>query len=103
MTPADPDRACPHDDFNVRADVHRLTKVDDGPVVAYTVDLNVSCRNCGEVFRFIGVDAGHSPRKPMCSVNEATLSVPIRPASADPDFGLGIPGFAIGYRSADDR
>lgn len=27
------------------------------------------------------------------------LRAPIRPASADPDFGLGIPGFAVTWNA----
>lgn len=28
-------------------------------------------------------------------VDETELRIPIRPSSADPDFGTGIPGFAL--------
>lgn len=95
----DPDRPCPHEDFNVYADVNRLLKEDGSKeVIAYACDLQIRCDGCGEDFRFIGVPAGMSPARPKCSVDEKTLSIPIRPASADPDFGLGIPGFAIQYR-----
>jgi hypothetical protein len=34
----------------------------------------------------------------MCSVDESTLRAPLRPASADPDFGMGLPGFAVTWR-----
>jgi hypothetical protein len=34
----------------------------------------------------------------MVSVDETELHAPLRPASVDPDFGLGLPGFAIQYR-----
>jgi hypothetical protein len=33
----------------------------------------------------------------MCSVDEFELRAPIRPASGDPDFGLGIPGYAVSW------
>lgn len=95
MTLADPDRACPHGDFAAFADVGRITKVEGGPVVSYTVSLRVECTQCQEKFRFVGVQAGLRPDRPMVSVDETELRAPIRPASADPDFGLGIPGFAI--------
>lgn len=95
----DPDLPCPHEDFNVFADVNRLTESDDSTeVIAYSCDLRIRCDGCGEHFRFIGVPAGMSPAEPRCSVDEKTLSIPIRPASSDPDFGLGIPGYAIQYR-----
>lgn len=92
---ADPDRACAHPDFTAEVDVYRLTDVDDGPVTAYTAEIQVKCAACGEPFRWVGVPAGLSGSRPMCSVDETELHAPLRPASADPDFGLGIPGFAI--------
>lgn len=98
----DPDRACVHPEFAVHAEVNRLTSVEGGPVTGYSVDLRVSCIPCGEVFRWIGLDAGSSPRQPRCSIDEATLHAPIRPASADPDFGLGLPGYAVHYRERED-
>ena len=32
------------------------------------------------------------------SVDETELRAPLRLASADPDFGMGLPGFAVAYR-----
>lgn len=94
----DPDRPCPHEDFEASVEVNRLTSSEGGPVTGYSADISVRCANCGEPFRWVGCQAGLSPARPMVSADEATLHAPIRPASADPDFGLGIPGFAIGYR-----
>ncbi|WP_439947213.1 hypothetical protein [Streptomyces sp. BBFR109] len=59
-------------------------------------------RACGEPFRWTGVQAGVSPRQPMCSVDETELRAPLRPASADPDFGLGLPGFTVNYREPEE-
>lgn len=95
MTTANPDRACPHEDFNAVVAVNRLCSVEGGPVDAYSADITVSCAQCGEPFRWIGAPAGLMPTKPMVSVDETELHAPLRPASSDPDFGLGIPGFAI--------
>jgi hypothetical protein len=96
---ADPDQPCPHENFDVLACVNRLTKTDDDPtVIGFSADIKIECRDCGEPFRWTGVPAGLSPAQPMCSVDEATLSAPIRPASADPDFGLGLPGYAVTVR-----
>lgn len=93
------DRACPHENFDAYVDVNRVTASDDDPtVVGYSADIKVTCHDCGEPFRWTGVPAGVSPRSPMCSVDETELHAPLRPASADPDFGLGLPGFAINYR-----
>ncbi|SCG15485.1 hypothetical protein GA0070610_1718 [Micromonospora echinofusca] len=104
--PADPDRPCPHDDLHLDADVQRLTASDDDPtVVAYIVELQIHCKaeGCGERFRWTGVPAGMMPNRPACSADEFTLHAPIRPATADPDFGLGIPGFAIRYGAGGSR
>jgi hypothetical protein len=95
MIVADPDRACEHLEFTATVAVNRLTDEDDGPVTAYMADIRVSCLHCDEPFRWIGVPAGAMPDRPACSIDEAELRAPLRPASADPDFGLGIPGFAI--------
>ena len=60
--------------------------------------VDVVCTACGERFRWIGAPAGLSGGHPTVSVDEFTLHAPLRPASSDPDFGLGIPGFAITMR-----
>ncbi|MEU3899778.1 hypothetical protein [Streptomyces sp. NPDC045251] len=94
-----PDRPCPHEDFEAYVDVIRLTSSDTDPtVVGYTANVNVRCAACQEKFRWTGVPAGSSPRQPMCSIDETELRAPLRPASADPDFGMGLPGFAVQYR-----
>jgi hypothetical protein len=91
----DPDRACPHENFDVCAAVNRINRTEGGPIVAYRLDIRVSCQDCGEKFRWVGVPAGLRPDGPTVSVDETELHAPCRPASSDPDFGLGIPGFAI--------
>ncbi|MYV56468.1 hypothetical protein [Streptomyces sp. SID3212] len=93
---ADLDRPCPHLDFAAYVAVNRLTAADDDPtVVGYSADITVECDDCGEPFRWTGLDAGVSPAGPTCSVDEKTMCAPLRPASADPDFGLGLPGVAV--------
>ncbi|MGI5247797.1 hypothetical protein [Dactylosporangium sp. CA-139066] len=102
---ADPDRPCPHETFAADVAVGRIgtEETPDGMPHAYMADIRVSCSACGEPFRWLGVPAGLSFAHPMVSVDEAKLHAPLRPASADPDFGLGIPGFAIGYRGGAGR
>lgn len=93
---ADPDVACEHPDFEAEVDVNRLAGGDSDPsIVAYSADIRVRCAACHERFRWIGVKGGMSPAEPRCGVDEFELRAPIRPSSSDPDFGLGIPGFAI--------
>lgn len=98
---ANPDRACPHENFAASVGVNRLTESDEpgAAVTAYIADIRASCADCGEPFRWIGVPCGVMPGQPMCSVDETELHAPMRPASSDPDFGLGIPGFALTMRS----
>ena len=98
MTAINPDRPCPHRDFTAEVAVNRIADPPDSPPTAYIADITVSCADCGEPFRWTGVRAGVSFNHPMVSVDERELHAPLRPASADPDFGMGLPGFAIGYR-----
>ncbi len=97
---ADPDRVCPHADFAAEVEVNRLTSVEGGPVTGFWADIRVRCADCGEPFRWIGVPVGAMADRPACSVDETELRAPLRPASSDPDFGLGLPGFAVRYREA---
>lgn len=104
MSDIDQDRPCPHENFMVNAEVNRLM-ADHGSkeVVGFSVSLWVICSQCDEPFRWTGVPAGLSPSKPTCSPDETELRAPIRPASADPDFGIGLPGFSINYVVPDER
>lgn len=96
---ADPDKPCPHEDFTAFVEVGRLTASEGDPVPsAYSAEIRVECARCGEPFRWIGVQAGMSGGRPMCTPDETVLRAPLRPASSDPDFGLGIPGFAVTWR-----
>ena len=93
---ADPDRPCPHEDFSATVEINRLTGQEGMTTPdAYSASIRVSCAQCGEAFRWIGLQAGMHPARPMVSVDEAEMRAPLRPASSDPDFGLGIPGFAV--------
>lgn len=102
-TTAHPDQACEHPDFHADVTVNRLgtEQTPDGTPRAYIADIRVACTTCSEPFRWTGVRAGLSFAHPTVSADEAELHAPLRPASADPDFGLGIPGFAINYRQGD--
>ena len=96
MTTADPDRPCPHPDFVVLAEVARLTASDtDDTVIGFSASLRVHCSVCDEPFRWIGAAPGLLPDRPCASIDESELRAPIRPASSDPDFGLGLSGFTV--------
>lgn len=97
MVTVDPDKACPHLNFDAEVEVNCLGvgETSDGTPKAYSASIRVRCADCEELFRWIGVQAGMQPNRPMVSVDETQLHAPLRPSSSDPDFGLGIPGFAI--------
>lgn len=96
---ADPDRACPHEQFEATVEVNRIARSDDDPtIVGYSADVRVWCGQCEEPFRWTGLKAGLMRDRPMVSVDETELRAPLRPASADPDFGMGLPGFAVEFR-----
>lgn len=104
---ADQDRACMHLDFAANVSVNRLYNEDgvDPTLVfpdAFNAEIRIECSECHEPMRFIGCQAGLMPDRPMVDAKEEELRVPLRPASSDPDYGLGIPGFAIGYRGAEE-
>lgn len=97
---ADPDKPCPHLNFRADVGVGRREATEGGPVEGFMAEIRIGCADCGEPFRFIGVPAGLLAGQPCVSVDEMELRAPIRPASSDPDFGLGIPGYAVRYREA---
>jgi len=74
VTTANPDLPCPHLNHEAWVDVQRLTASDDDPtVIGYTTDIKINCAECGEPFRWKGVQAGTSQTSPMCSLDEFTL------------------------------
>jgi hypothetical protein len=92
------DVPCPHDEFDAMVGFARQTDGEGGPLVAVQVEMKVWCKQCNEPWRFRGLEAGMDPRWPMCSPDETELRAPIRPASSDPDYGLGLPGYAVRFR-----
>jgi len=103
----DLDRPCPHENFDAVVQIGRILGEEDGPPIAFVAEVTVNCvaapQGCGESFRWNGLRAGMSYAHPMVSPDERTMLAPLRPASADPDFGLGLPGYAIQQVVADDR
>lgn len=90
-----PDKPCEHMNFNAVVGVHRLQDVEDGPVVGYAAEVRVQCAECEEDFIWIGCNPGLSPRGPRVSVDQKELRIPLKPASADLNFGMNLPGFDI--------
>ena len=101
----DPDRPCPHETFDACVEVKPITEENrivpsnsDPTVLGHYAGIKVSCHDCGEPFRWTGVPIGASQSGPMCSADGTELSAPLHPASADLDFGLGLPRFSARYR-----
>lgn len=50
---------CEHENFDVMANIGRLTPAPGVPVpMRFQADIRIVCRDCGEPFRFIGLPAG---------------------------------------------
>lgn len=100
----DPDRPCPHADFKAVVEVTRIAASDDDPtIIGYTAEIHVWCVDCDEPFRWTGpYDVGMAPNRPCVDPAGTELRAPIRPASADPDFGMGLGGFVVQFRDDDN-
>lgn len=85
------DQPCPHETFDWITRVIRIVEPGERVPEAYVAEAQISCGTCGEQFRFTGINGGLSFDKPMLSPDHTELRAPIRPASTDPDFGLGLP------------
>jgi hypothetical protein len=91
----DPDRACVHADFEAGVSVQRIVADDVMEAVGYYAEVQVACKVCDERWRWTGLEPGLNPRRPTMTVDGHTLIAPFRPASADDDFGMSLPGFGV--------
>lgn len=89
---------CEHLDFEVWAEVSRLTDVEGGPVTGYTADLKVNCSMCKLPFEWVGLPIGTSPGQPMGSLDGIEMRAPIRPRGAPDAFGMHRTGFHVQFR-----
>lgn len=92
VAPADPDRACEHETWQVDADVNRLKVAEGEPVTGYSIDLRARCLECGTPFVFRG-PVGLSQAEARTNVDGTEIRLPGRPLDAPDDFGLHLPGF----------
>jgi hypothetical protein len=92
---AAPDAACEHMQLSPAVSFEQIRDEATEEVLGLVVSLQVRCGACGEEFRFTGAPVGMSGEHPTVSLDEGTLLAPLRPASADRDFGLGVPGYAV--------
>ena len=74
------ENTCLHEQFDTHAAIHRMAESEDGPIENYSVEFKVSCKQCGQPFRFKGVPVGLSFARPMMSPNGEELRCPIEPS-----------------------
>lgn len=94
--------ACAHEDFMATVDVARVAANEiTGPIEGFYAEIHLHCAHCAEPFVFRGVPVGLSQARPMMSADATELRVPCLPQSADPHFGMGIPGFVARVRDGE--
>lgn len=71
---AEPPGPCPHLHFDAHVVVNRME--DTG---RFSADLRITCTDCGDPFRFLGLAAGSSPYEPRVSMDALELRAPIEP------------------------
>jgi hypothetical protein len=65
---------CKHESFDAHVSVGRME--DTGRFMA---DVKITCTECNEPFRFLGVPPGISWERPACSIDSLELHAPIEP------------------------
>lgn len=68
---------CAHQEFDARVNIQRIVGTLDA-----MAEITISCRQCGEPFRFRGVPMGLDFARPMCSIDSLELRAPIESARA---------------------
>lgn len=98
--PSDPDRACPHENFEAIVGINRELASDDDPtMVAITAEVTASCADCGEHIVWHCPDFGLLRNRPAVGVDGREIRLPGRMANHPADWGLQLPGFSIHHRS----
>lgn len=77
--------------FSAFANVGRINKEENGPIVAYMCDLRITCRECGQEFEFVGLPLGLSFYHPTVSMDGKTAQLPMTLP------GVSIPEGMAGY------
>lgn len=81
---------CPHANFSSMSRVGRLSETEGGPITAYTVDVTITCSDCGLPFRFLGLPAGYHYAEPRVSADGTKLRAPIEPAYVTEIAGMPL-------------
>ncbi len=95
--PIDQDKPCEHKNFEAVVEVNRIAP-EGGSLEGLMADVKVWCSDCDEKFWWTGCPPGLSFTSPTVSIDGTQLHAPLRPASTDPDFGLGLPSFSVHFK-----
>ena len=89
---------CPHLNFNAYVAVNRIHRDGGAPddIVAYTADIKVACRECGQPFEFFGFPCGMSFYQATVSIDGQELRVPLVLPGTEPPPGLA--GFKVSFQ-----
>lgn len=79
---------CEHEEGEARVKFVRFSTVDDGPVTHYAAEVELSCKQCGMPFEFVGLPVGSSPYAPTTNLEGTTLEAPIVVPGTKPPLGL---------------
>lgn len=70
---------CEHKNFVVDATIGRLTEGKSGPVTNYMCYIRVTCSDCGELFKFLGLPKGLNVQGAMVSADGVEARLAIEP------------------------
>ena len=94
---------CAHENFNCFCECNRIFKNESDPtdIVAYTLDVRVSCRDCGQEFAFFGVPNGMSFYRPTMSIDGKRICLPmVLPGTVPPE---GLAGFSVTHQVFEEK
>ncbi len=70
--------SCKHEAFGCNCKVARMED-RQGAVGEFMLEVTVTCAQCGEPFRFLGLPAGLSFTRPTVGITGIELNIPIEP------------------------
>lgn len=78
---------CKHEAFEAKTAVARIGD-DGGPIQNFVAEIQISCKQCGSPFHFLGPSAGFSFARPTVNVGATTLHAPIAPGEGPIPAGM---------------
>jgi hypothetical protein len=73
---------CVHENFSAHVGVHRLSKVDGGPITGYVAEITVKCVDCGRPFQFLALQPGYDTQGATVSIDGLTANLALAPEGA---------------------